>query len=293
VAGAGESVTTKQEVTIAIDDTFTGPVCDCCVGFLRLGTKAEYVDGKERRVETAEAAGTGTFVKLHNIYGILTAGHVLQKLGANGSIGLVRFPNIQPPLQNFRLNLAHTERIVWWSEKNGDAPDIGFLKMPMLDGRNLELAGALFYNLGRVRNFTASQPEHRMAKCYAIVGVVGEWTEGSTASTAEGGKVVLGGLFGAAKNLAESEENKTQLVEVEIDYAEGPKIPSSYGGVSGGALWELHVELNKESKTVQVNKRLHGVAFRQSSDHKRITSNAAPAIASLIEAVASAWPKGE
>jgi hypothetical protein len=54
----------------------------------------------------------------------------------------------------------------------------------------------------------------------------------------------------------------------------GPKIPKSYGGISGGGLWELHVELDKELKPVEVNKRLHGVAFRQSDDHRRITSNA-------------------
>ena len=66
----------------------------------------------------------------------------------------------------------------------------------------------------------------------------------------------------------------------------GPSIPKSYGGVSGGALWELHVELDKDLKTAKVNKRLHGVTFRRSEDYKRLTFNAALSIESIVKTVA-------
>jgi hypothetical protein len=276
----------NQEVKITIDDGFTEPACNCCVGFLRFK-----VEGKERKIETAEPAGTGTFVKLDSMYGILTAAHVLKPMGANEVVGLVRFPSVKPALQNFRLNVAHTERISNWNEKDGDAPDIGFVSIPEIEGKDLEAKGAVFYNLRLAREYVASKPEHRMAKCYALVGVVGEWTEESSASPAEGRKVIFGGLFGAAKNLKEFEENKTKLVEVEVDYAAGPKVPKSYGGVSGGALWELHVELDKDSKPIEVKKRLYGVAFRQSEDHTRITSNATTSVDAMIERIAAKWPK--
>ena len=255
---------TNQEVTI--DGSYTEPVCDYSVGFLRFK--------RDGNVEAAEPAGTGTFVKLGKVYGILTAGHVLRTMGTQEVVGLVRFPSVQPPLQNFRLNLDHTQRIVTWDGKDGDAPDIAFLKIPEMDAKTLEAAGAVFYNLGLAREFAASKPEHRMSKCYAVVGVVGEWTEeGPALFTKKGKKVTVGGLFGAAKSLREFKEGTTDLVDVEIDHAAGPKIPKSYGGVSGGALWELHVELDKQLKPIKVNKRLHGVAFRQSSDRHHITSN--------------------
>jgi hypothetical protein len=92
-----------QEVNIKIDDSFTQSVCDYSVGFLtfkRSGNK-----------EIAEPAGTGTFVKLGKVHGILTAGHVLQPMGSKEVVGLVRFPSVQPALQNFKLNLDHTELI--------------------------------------------------------------------------------------------------------------------------------------------------------------------------------------
>jgi hypothetical protein len=277
-------VTANQEVEITIDDSFTQSVCNYSVGFLRFQ--------RVGRIEIAVPAGTGTFAKLGNVYGIITAGHVLQPMGTKEVVGLVRFPNVQTPLQNFRLELDHTERIVTWDGKHCDAPDIAFLKIPEADGRNLEAAGAVFYNLGLAREFAASNPEHRMSKCYAVVGVVGEWTEEGPASLGKGKKIDVGGLFGAAKGLREFKEGNTDLVEVEIDHAAGPKIPKSYGGVSGGGLWELHVELDKQLKPVDVNKRLHGVAFRQSGDRRRITSNAAPSIDAITKQITAKWPDG-
>ncbi len=277
-------VTANQEIKITIDDSFTQSVCDYSVGFLKFK--------REGKIETATPAGTGTFAKVGKVYGIITAGHVLQPMGTNEVVGLVRFPNVRPPLQNFRLDLGHTERVIIWNGKNCDAPDIAFLKIPEIDGRNLEAAGAVFYNLGLAREFSASQTEHCMSKCYVVVGVVGEWTEEASGSPTTRTKIDIGGMFGAAKDLREFNESNTDLVEVTIDHAAGPKIPKSYGGVSGGALWELHVELDKQLKPVQVNKRLHGVAFRESGDHRRITSNAAPSIDAIVKQIGAKWPNG-
>lgn len=275
----------NQEVKIRIDDSFTQSVCNYSVGFLRFK--------RQGKIETAVTSGTGTFAKLGKTYGILTAGHVLHPMGANEVIGLVRFPSVQPPLQNFRLNLNHTERIVDWNGKECDAPDIAFLKIPEIDALSLEAMGAVFYNLAAEREFKPGKPEHRMSKCYAVVGVVGEWTEQGAASLINGVKVEVGGLFGAAKDLREFKEDNTDLVEAEIDHAADPKIPKSYGGVSGGGLWELHVELDAKLKPVEVNKRLHGVAFRESGDHRRITSNATPSINDITKQIAAKWPESK
>lgn len=272
----------EQEVKIPLDDSFTDKVCNFCVGFL----KFRVID----KTETAEPAGTGTFVKLGEIYGILTAAHVLKLMGENETVGLVRFPSIKPLLQNYRLELALTERFADWSGKDGDAPDIAFLKIPAVNGKALEALGAVFYNLAIAREFAVSTQENLMSKCYAVVGVVGEWT--SDNSDAKAKKLEVGGLFGAAKNLKTTNENGAELAEVEVDHDEGPKVPTSYGGVSGGSLWELHVELDKDKKPVKVNTRLYGVAFRQSEDHLRITSNGPSAIDAVVKQIQAKWPEG-
>jgi hypothetical protein len=271
-----------KEVTIKLDDSFTGSVCDYSVGFLRF-TKGE-------KAEIAEPMGTGTFVKIGRVYGILTAAHVLDKLDPQSTVGLVRFPSVQPPIQNRRLNLQHTDQIVDWNGNDCDAPDIAFLKIPEVDGRELEAAGAVFYNLALAREFKPSKPENRISVCHAVVGVVGEWTEKVPAIFTKGLKVVIGGLFGAATDLRDFKEGGTDLVEATISH--GPRIPKSHGGVSGGALWELHVELDAHLKPVMpVNKRLRGVAFRQSADHKKVTSNDTASINAMIERIEQKWPE--
>lgn len=60
--------------------------------------------------------------------------------------------------------------------------------------------------------------------------------------------------------------------------------------MSGGALWELHVELDDQNKVVKVNKKLHGIAFRQSPDHTVIFFNAAPSIESITAKILAKWP---
>jgi len=269
-----------EPVNIKIDESFTGPVCDYSVGFLKVAE-----DGQIRI-----PAGTGTFVQLGKTYGIITAGHVLKEL-QKGKIGLVRFPSVEPALQNYTLDLDHTEREVLWEGKEGEGPDIAFLKIPEIDAKNLLAKGSVFYNLDKERNFSLSNRDHHMAKAHAVVGVIGEWTEVGPAMQATGKKLIVGGVFGAAKSAREFRENETDLVEIAVDHATGPKVPKSYGGVSGGALWELHVELDKEKKkVVTVNKKLHGVAFRQSEDHSLIVSNAAPSIEALKKKIAERWP---
>jgi hypothetical protein len=267
--------TANREVTIKIDDSFTGPVCDYSVGFLKFR-----VEGK---IEVADPMGTGTFVKLGKLYGILTAGHVLEQFGLEETVGLVRFPSVQPALQNRRLNLGHTKRVMEWNGKECDAPDIAFVSIPEVDARDLEARGAIFYNLGLPRDFKAGTEGNRMSTCYALVGVVGEWAEQGSADYTKGRKVDVGGLFGAAKSVRPLQEDGNDLIEIEVSYETGPRIPKSYGGVSGGALWELHVELDEKLKAVKVNKKLHGVAFRESGDRKRVTANATAVIDAFVK----------
>jgi hypothetical protein len=106
----------------------------------------------------------------------------------------------------------------------------------------------------------------------------------------KGYKIEIGGLFGAIADLRNFKEGGAELIESEIDRDMSPRVPKSYGGVSGGALWELNVELDQYYKTVKVGKRLYGVAFRESEDRKRITSNGVPAIEVIIQKIREKWP---
>jgi hypothetical protein len=69
-----------------------------------------------------------------------------------------RFPSIEPPLQNYKLDLDLTQRVDLWSGKDTQAPDIAFLKIPEFDATNLQAKGSVFYNLlGRAISSSATQ----------------------------------------------------------------------------------------------------------------------------------------
>jgi len=105
-------------MTITLDDSFTASVCDYSLGFLKFRV--------EGRQEVATPAGTGTFVKLGRVYGILTAGHVLKALDPQTTVGLVRFPSVQPPIQNRRLNLRTRSVLSTGMKRNATRPTSDF-----------------------------------------------------------------------------------------------------------------------------------------------------------------------
>src|SRR5262249_53688370 len=150
-------------IKIRIDDSLAATVYNTGAGFLKL----------ENNDQHGTPAGTGTFVRLGRTTGIITAGHLIEHL-AKAKVGLVPFLSIQPALQNFKLDVEHTNPIVMWNGNEGAAPDLGFIPIPDWDARNLEAQGSVFYNLERKRNFGRSKPNHLMSKAYAIVGAVGE-----------------------------------------------------------------------------------------------------------------------
>jgi hypothetical protein len=87
----------------------------------------------------------------------------------------------------------------------------------------------------------------------------------------------------------EFEEDGVRLVEVGVDYTLSFRIPESYEGVSGGALWKLDIELDGD-KAVGVQKKLDGVPFRQSPDNNLVICNGSPSIGTLVERVKKKWP---
>lgn len=272
-------MTAGGEVKILIDDSLTEKVCNYGVGFIKLQYKAG----------DTPIAGTGTFVRLGNVSGIATAGHVIVGLPRD-KVGLVRFPRVQPGFQRFELDMQKTDEIIMWSKKDGDAPDVAFLRIPEVDARILEGRGAVFYNLDADRNFVPSEPTNRVMQAHAIVGVVAEWTEEQVTGKPGERKVIAGGLFGVGKSVREFDEEGNPLVELEIDHTTGPSVPESYGGVSGGALWKLHVELDATDRIVSIGKELRGVAFRESDEPRLITCNDSISIGALKTAIEDKWP---
>jgi hypothetical protein len=133
-----------------------------------------------------------------------------------------------------------------------------------------------------------------MSKAYAVVGVIAEWSETVAGPRAGTVKNIVGAFFGAAQIVKEFKDGDADLIEVRVDFASDVRIPESYEGVSGGALWELHSELLDGPKIASIKKQLHGIAFRQSKDsyNHLIVCNGSLGIERLINSALEKWPAG-
>jgi hypothetical protein len=265
-----------EKVEIKIDDALSNQLTNSAVGFLKFSD-----NGQE-----ADVAGSGTFVQLGKIKGILTAGHVIDNLPTSGEVGLVR---PKSALQNMRVDMSHTDRETLWDKVEKHAPDLGFLKLPDHVAAAVEAQGGVFYNLEKPREAKPSSPPNKMSEIRALVGAVDEWSEIEPGTVPKTKKKVVGALLGAVKSTREFNEDGVELVEIGVDYGSSTRSPQSYEGVSGGALWKLHTELNG-TEVVGVQKKLDGVAFRQSEDDSLVTFNGTKSIASLVEQIRRKWP---
>jgi hypothetical protein len=263
-----------EKVNIKIDDALSNQINNSAVGFLKVRDK-----GQE-----ANVAGSGTFVQLGKIKGILTA--VIDNLPETGQVGLVRPTG---SFQNLRIDMSHTDRETLWDKVESHAPDLGFLKLPDHVVATIEAQGGVFYNLEKPRDVTSRSPSRRVTESRAIVGIVDEWSEEGPGSVPRTKKKIVGGLLGAVKSTREFEEDGAKLAEVGVDCAASSRVPTSYEGVSGGALWKLQTELDGD-KVVSVQKKLDGVAFRQSPDNSHVTCNGSPSIGTLLERIKKKWP---
>jgi hypothetical protein len=149
-----------EQVSITIDDPFGAQVWNSAVGVLKLS------ENKQR----ADVAGSGTFVQLAKVKGIVTAAHVITNLPRTGLIGLVRSPTRESALQNLRLDVTHTDRELLPYEKERDVPDIGFLTLPDHIVAIIEAKGGVFYKLAKPRRFSPSSPSNKRAGCSTATG---------------------------------------------------------------------------------------------------------------------------
>jgi hypothetical protein len=184
--------------------------------------------------------------------------------------------------------MGHTDREKLWDEIEGHAPDLGFLKVPDNVAATIEAQGRVFYNLEKPRDVTLTSPSHRMSESRTVVGLVDEWSDEESGARPKTKKKIVGGLLGAVKSTLEFEEDGAKLVEARIDYAASSRVPKSYKGVSGGALWKLHTELDGD-KVVGVQKKLEGIAFRQSPDNSLVICNGSPSIDTIVDRIRKKW----
>ncbi|MGP0019340.1 MAG: hypothetical protein ACLPHP_12275 [Candidatus Sulfotelmatobacter sp.] len=204
--------------------------------------------------EILKTLGSGTLVLAGQSRCILTASHVWKALQHSDSVGI---PLIPETTHAFRIL---TKSITVLSELKPEkdeewGPDIVFLKLPN------EYVGSIEARKGFYSASVDGKLEVEGKEYLSGALLLGSPKELGT-FTAQHADFSIDGLF---------TDLETPYLNGNFDYfdevaAKPPNIPiKSYGGMSGGGLWEIRVYCSEKGK-VQWSQRLIGVIYYQLTD---------------------------
>jgi hypothetical protein len=208
------------------------------------------VSNPDRSPQPLKLVGTGTLVIVNEVHYILTAAHVWEAVKQRGSmLGLTLAEGVEHEF------LIPNDNIVASGPKYSDAsvawgPDLVFLRIPPERLGRIK-AHKVFYNLSIER------------AGFALDGVKTNAVIGTPAELAE--------LWPRYANLKVTafflEANPRRSKRGEFDYLEYsvdtnfPGVPRTFGGVSGGGLWEIFIYYCEKTQKIETIERLIGLAY--------------------------------
>ena len=210
--------------------------------------------------EKVKLIGSGTFVTIDDVSGILTAQHVTNEL-VSSDLGLIVAEHEHKPILNSDLF-----QVIKLKEDNAnELPDLSFIHLPASTLGTIKAIKS-FYNIGTKKESTLQEPLEKDIGVWFICGFPDELKK-------EGEKSIRGfdsatgfyGLCGATSGVSnEYIENDFDYIEVPVSCGTADVIPSNYGGVSGGGLWQVPLYVDEKEKRFWGDPVLSGVAFYQS-----------------------------
>ena len=207
--------------------------------------------------EDAQPLGSATLVTIGGRSGLLTAAHVLNV--APRVVGLVRFPPHGGKVERPMVDLGHAQRVAFGLGNIGaEGPDIGFVELPSDAKTSLEARGNVFFNLDLRRDSVTAGRYETKPYMHCTVGVIAEWT-----TEFQGPSTLVKNIEGF-NQLGKISPTRTHagfdLIDFVPHFSDDDKRPTSYGGMSGGALWRIMGVLDNGTFVV-TDKVLHGVVF--------------------------------
>ena len=214
----------------------------------------------EPKCPVATLLGSGTLINFGNLYGVLTAAHVLEcGLRKVKELGFAQFATRPAQPQGVLVRADCIDAVqIGQRPFSETGPDLAFVRLPD------EVVGALkanssFLNLVQEAELLKS-PAPVGAKTYdIIVGAVAEWSEPDPSKGLDIGIISGPMTVGEAVEIAAH----GGCDRLEFTPRVAPELPAfnSYGGTSGGGLWRLHAQLKADGKEHLIQARLFGVAY--------------------------------
>jgi len=223
----------------------------------------------QKGVPDLKLIGSGTLIDIDGKGYILTAAHVWGATAGADTLHLLMMSGrslVEIPCPEI------TARTIWNRQSPDEwGPDLALLEIPPLKLDTIKAHKSLL-NFERQRASLAENPPMTEKVLWAIYGVVGESSEVFVNLTEKSLNIdLVARAFFCGITQTHS--------KADFDYYDTmanlrlPGVPSSFGGVSGGGLWQVGLSLSKSGDYSWDGRRhFRGVAFWQSSaaDEQRI-----------------------
>lgn len=211
--------------------------------------------------EEAIQAGSGTFVRIGEIFGVLTAHHVAELFDGSWHLGIVLVPevhrhSIRPEL----LDVVHIAR----GEEGADGPDLSFIRIYPPHIGTIR-AYKSFYDLNAFRQSLLKNPPPSSTGAWFIWGVPKEKTSWEQP---EGGFDAVTSFYSICGATAVENEFKREgfdYVDVAVEYTGASEVVRDYRGYSGGGLWHALLAEAADGGIDDYEYILSGVTFYQSA----------------------------
>lgn len=203
--------------------------------------------------------GSGTLVQAGETSAILTAHHVLENLPRFGRMGLI----LAPSLHQTTIDTSGTSLLkIGRGSIDSDGPDLGAVIL------SRPIAAALaskkrFYNLDRHRDQLLDHPPHLRDGIWFVHGFLGERT--TTEPEQDGFKVVkqFYSFSGAGGPDLPILNGRHDYFAFPVSPGGQANAPLSFGGMSGGGLWQVPLARKPGEELVHMPPLFSGVVFYQ------------------------------
>jgi hypothetical protein len=251
-----------SEIPRNLVENVSRDISDFVIGFVKLREiKSERETMSE---EDAELGGSGTLVQIDETSGILTAHHVLENLPRTGEIGLIIPTRFSPQLHRVTLKSELLRRVeIARGPTASEGPDLGLLILPPTEVGPLK-AMKSFYNLSLRSERMIDYPPSRDEGLWFLCGFAGELTSDEPPERGYARVKAFHGMVGVGWVKKEYRAGDFDYIDFEAHYGGINEPPESFGGFSGGGLWQVPLIRNKD-RTLQAKELLlSGVAFYES-----------------------------
>lgn len=215
--------------------------------------------------EVAAQSGSGTLVEVAGRFCIFTADHVVESIARKPRISL--FVDWSGGFRRCAFDVNHLQFVRLPrgpTEESG--PDLAAIVLPIAGEAIATLRSLkIFYNLDkRIAAFNASYASVKEGFWFPC-GVLGEGTQ--QLPPTRGFVSVTGhwGMCAVAASPNEQSADGFDYLELRAHYDAGQDLPSTFGGMSGGGLWQAKVRKSVEGELYLDELIYSGVIFYESA----------------------------